>query len=229
MVLFHQLIISPVSQMHAFPARSARRNPVSTEATIITWLKNWCIWSSSLQEVLLCGCLKEKKKNKDEKISLISSGHSTQDTNEENHWRSLWQKRRMNQMKAGPPMHQPPVWGGGGGGGGWKGERRDCNSSLTLLELGGTGCRSEAGDEAHVHIKSLNADQICLQRISNFYLLYVFTIFNLTVKCPALLRASQLCTALNRSFCKKQSYVISYKYNTILLSEMLFFPAPGEL
>lgn len=36
------------------------------------------------------------------------------DINEENHWRSLWQKRRMSQMKAGPPMHQP-VWGGGGG------------------------------------------------------------------------------------------------------------------
>lgn len=36
------------------------------------------------------------------------------DINEENHWRSLWQKRRMSQMKAGPPMHQP-VWGAGGG------------------------------------------------------------------------------------------------------------------
>lgn len=108
-------------------------------------------------------------------------------------------------------------------------EESDCISSLTLLELGGTGCRSKAGDEAHVHIKSLNSDQLSLQRISNFYLLYVFTVFNLTVKCPALLRASQLCAALNRNFCKKQSYVISYIYNTILLSEMLFFRAPREL
>lgn len=124
MVLFHQLIISPVSQMHAFAACSARRNPVPTQATIRAWWKTWCVLTSSLQRVLLYGCLKEEGEKR-EKISPISSeGHSTQDVNEENHWRSLWQKRRRSQMKAGPPVHQPPVWGGGGGGGGWKGERR---------------------------------------------------------------------------------------------------------
>lgn len=137
---------------------------------------------------------RKEKKEKDSPISL--KGHSMQYINEENHWRSLWQKRRMSQTKAGPPVDQPPVWGGGGGGGGWKGERRDGISSLTLLELGGTGCRSKAGDKTRVHIKSLNSDQVSLQRISNFYLLYVFTIFNLTVKCPALLRASQLRSVL---------------------------------
>lgn len=208
MVLFHQLIISPVSQMHTFPARSTRRNPVPEWTTTITWLKNLMHSHLFPSTGFVLWMFKRKgKKKKREKSNQISlEGHSMQDVNEENHWRSLWQKRRMSQTKAGPPMHQPPVWGGGGGGGGggWKSKRRDCISSLTFLELGGTGYRSKAGDEAGVHTKSLNSDQVSLQRISKFYLLYVFAVFNLTVKCPALLRASQLYTALNSSFCKKK-------------------------
>lgn len=113
---------------------------------------------------------------------------------------------------------------------GLKRAREETTSPVKLYwKRRGTGCRSKAGDEARVHIKSLNSDQVSLQKVSNFYLLYVFTIFNLTVKCPALLRASQLCAVLNRSFCEKQSNVISYIYNTILLSERLFFPALREL
>lgn len=64
---------------------------------------------------------------------------------------------------------------------------------MTLLEFGVTGCTSKAGHEAFVHIKSLTSDQVFLQRTTNFYLLYVFTILSLAVKCPALLRVSQPC------------------------------------
>lgn len=142
MVLFHQLIISPVSQMHAFSSCSLGRNPVPTQATIKIWLKDL-----SLQHILLCGCFKKKRKKqrKKGKISPVFWRVTAWRTiNEENHWRSLWQKRRMSQMKAGPPMHQPVC--GGGGGCGAERVREETASSVWLywnLEPLATEARQE--------------------------------------------------------------------------------------
>lgn len=170
MALFHQLIISPVSEMHAFPSCSVGRNPVPTQATITMWLKYWCVVISSLQHILFCGCLNKKAKKKGGKQPSFLEGHSVKDINEENHWRSLWQKRRTSQMKARPPMHQP-VWGGGGG---YGTERvREETVSSVWLDWNLEPLAAEARQEMRLvsTSKAWLLTRFTLQRTSNFYLL----------------------------------------------------------
>lgn len=143
MVLFHQLIISPVSQMHAFPSCSVGRNPVPTQATITIWLEDWCVLISSLQHVLLCGCFKKTEKKKGGKLAQFFRG--TQ--HEEHKWREPLEvtvTEKENESDESRTSTAPASLRWWWWQRGWKGERRDCISSVTLLEFGATGCRSKA-------------------------------------------------------------------------------------
>lgn len=71
-------------------------------------------------------------------------------------------------------MPQPPVWVSGSSRG-WKGEERDCISSLFLLKLGGTSCRSKTRDRAHVHIKSLISDQTSIWSASPAFIYCIYS------------------------------------------------------
>lgn len=148
------------------------------------------------------------------------------DINEENHWRSLWQKRRRRQMKAGPPKFEVVV----------------------VVAAGLKGWREESVSPVWLY---WNLEPLAAQARQDMKLLSTSKAWLLTrfsskerqtfISCTCLLSSAWLWSALpcsgspspvpwlNRNFCKRQSHVISYIYKTSPPSEILLFPALREL